>query len=146
MRTLIFHTDLDGIAVGILAEFFKLPFDCKMSMDYGFEEDTQTVAKIRTADEIVMADLSMPQEMYGELVAAGKSVVIFDHHETSTWIAGKTGCVWDDRRSGTCVFFDEYVKPRVGRFSPCVGEFVRLVDIYDRWVLDSPLRAMSEDL
>lgn len=146
MRVLIFHTDLDGIAVGILAEFFKLPFDCKMSLDYGFEEVKNTVTRIRAADEIVMADLSMPQEMYEELVAEGKRVLIFDHHETSTWLNGKNGCVWDDKRSGTCIFFDEYVKPCVGRFVPCVGEFVRLVDIYDRWVLDSPLRAMSEDL
>lgn len=146
MRILVFHTDLDGIAVSILADYFRLSFDARMSLDYGFEEDADAMARIRGADEIVMADLSPSPEFYEELVGGGKSVIVFDHHDTSEWISGKPGCAWDAGRSGTMIFFDEYAKPRAGRFAPAAGEFASLVDAYDRWALDSPFRAMSEDL
>jgi oligoribonuclease NrnB/cAMP/cGMP phosphodiesterase (DHH superfamily) len=71
---------------------------------------------------------------------------VFDHHDGTKWIAEKPNCVWDDKRSGGKIFFEEYVLPRVGRYKPIVREFVELVSIYDRWDLESPLRPMSEDL
>ena len=123
-----------------------MPFDKIICYDYGFEEETDAVRILHDSENIIIADLSLTPALHEELLINGKNVQVFDHHETSQWISEKPGCVWDGGRSGAKIFFDEYVKPRVGRYRPIVREFVDLVDVYDRWALESPLRPMSEDL
>jgi oligoribonuclease NrnB/cAMP/cGMP phosphodiesterase (DHH superfamily) len=143
---LVTHSDLDGIASPILASYFDLPFDKVVSYDYGFEEDRKLISIIRDSQNIIVADISLTPAFHDELLASGHSVQVFDHHDGTRWIAEKPDCVWDDKRSGAKIFFEEYVLPRVGRYKPVVREFVELVDVYDRWDLESPLRPMAEDL
>jgi oligoribonuclease NrnB/cAMP/cGMP phosphodiesterase (DHH superfamily) len=143
---LISHTDADGLGSIILTQNFDLPFDKIICYDYGFEDEEAAVQDIYNSGTIVVADLALTPALHDDLLRKGKNVQVFDHHETSRWLSEKPGCVWDDKRSGTKIFFDEYVKPRIGRYRPAVREFVDLVDVYDRWDLASPLRPMSEDL
>jgi oligoribonuclease NrnB/cAMP/cGMP phosphodiesterase (DHH superfamily) len=143
---LISHSDLDGILSPILVDYFELPFDKIVSFDYGFEEEQELVEIIRNSKNIVVADISLTPTLHDELLAAGHSVQVFDHHDGTKWIADKPNCVWDDKRSGGKIFFEEYVLPRVGRYKPIVREFVELVSIYDTWQINSSLRPMSEDL
>jgi oligoribonuclease NrnB/cAMP/cGMP phosphodiesterase (DHH superfamily) len=145
-NVLLSHTDCDGLGSIILAQYFDLPFDKIVSYDYGFEDEAATVQILYDSNNIVVADLALTPAVHDDLLRKGKTVRVFDHHETSQWIAERPGCVWDNKRSGTKIFFDEYVKPRIGRYRPVVREFVDLVDVYDRWDLASPLRPMSEDL
>ena len=145
-NTLLSHTDVDGLGSIILAQHFDLPFDKIVCYDYGFEDEANAVQVLYDSDNIVVADLALTPALHDDLLAKGKTVQVFDHHETSQWIAERPGCFWDDKRCGTKLFFDEYIKPRIGRYRPVVREFVDLVDIYDRWALESPLRPMSEDL
>ena len=146
MRILISHRDLDGIGVIVLRDYFNLPFDAVSSWDYGFIEIPECKKIIDAADEIIMADLSIPEESYDELIKAGKHIEIYDHHDTASWLDKKQGSIHDESRCGTKIFFEEYVLPRVGRYKPIVKQFVDLVDIYDRWELESPLRKESENL
>ena len=143
---LVSHTDADGLGSIILAQYFDLPFDKIVSYDYGFEDEADAVRVLYDSESIVVADLALSLALHDGLLAKGKSVRVFDHHETSQWISERPGCVWDGKRSGTKIFFDEYVEPRVRRYKPIALEFVDLVDVYDRWDLASPLRPMSEDL
>ena len=143
---LVTHSDLDGIASLVLVDVFNLPFDKVVSFDYGFEENPEQVGIIREAENIVVADISLSPELHNELLEAGRSVQVFDHHDGTRWISEKPGCVWDDKRSGTKIFFEEYVLLRIGRYKPSVREFVELVDVYDRWDLASPQRPVAEDL
>jgi oligoribonuclease NrnB/cAMP/cGMP phosphodiesterase (DHH superfamily) len=145
-KLLVTHSDCDGIASPVLVDTFNLPFDKIVSFDYGFEEEQALIDIIRNSKNIVVADISLTPALHDELLASGHSVQVFDHHDGTKWIADKPGCVWDNKRSGAKIFFDEYVKPIVGRYKPSVREFVDLVDVYDRWDLESPLRPMSEDL
>jgi oligoribonuclease NrnB/cAMP/cGMP phosphodiesterase (DHH superfamily) len=145
-NVLLSHTDCDGLGSIILAQHFDLSFDKIVSYDYGFEDEAATVQILYDSDNIVVADLALTPALHDDLLQKGKTVQVFDHHETSQWTAERQGCVWDNKRSGTKIFFDEYVKPRIGRYRPVVREFVDLVDVYDRWDLASPLRPMSEDL
>jgi oligoribonuclease NrnB/cAMP/cGMP phosphodiesterase (DHH superfamily) len=145
-NTLLSHSDADGLGSVILSKYFNLPFDKIICFDYGFEDEATAVQILYDSENIVVADLALTTALHDDLLAKGKSVQVFDHHETSQWITQRPGCVWDDKRSGTKIFFDEYVKPRVGRYRPVVREFVDLTDVYDRWDLASPLRPLSEDL
>jgi oligoribonuclease NrnB/cAMP/cGMP phosphodiesterase (DHH superfamily) len=143
---LISHTDLDGICTPILAQHFDLPFDKVICCDYGFEDEAAAVQVLYDSENIVVADLALTPELHDRLLAQGKFVQVFDHHESSQWLKNTPNCCWDGRRSGAKIFFDEYVKPRIRRYRPVVQEFVDLVDVYDRWDLTSPLRPASEDL
>jgi oligoribonuclease NrnB/cAMP/cGMP phosphodiesterase (DHH superfamily) len=145
---LCIHSDLDGISNEILSQFFNLNFDKTVSYDYEFFDDPIKVEIFLNADNIVFSDISPSQELYNSLILSGKTIRIFDHHESSVWIKDKPGCVHDNNRSGTKIFFEEYVLPvsRVNRFSRIVREFVELVSVYDLWQLDSSMRLMSEDL
>ena len=143
---LLGHTDLDGICAPILAQYFDLHFDKIICYDYGFEDEATAVQVLYDSEYIVITDLAVTPVLYEDLLVKGKIVQIFDHHETSQWIIDKPGCVWDNKRCGTKIFFDEYVRPHIKRYKPIVREFVDLIDVYDRWDLESPLRPMSEDL
>jgi oligoribonuclease NrnB/cAMP/cGMP phosphodiesterase (DHH superfamily) len=79
-------------------------------------------------------------------VTTEKKITVLDHHETAKVLRGKAGCVIDETRSGTELFFDEYVGPRIGRYRPIVQEFVNLVGVYDLWKLESPLWPKALDL
>jgi oligoribonuclease NrnB/cAMP/cGMP phosphodiesterase (DHH superfamily) len=142
------HSDLDGVSNEILSQFFNLNFDKTVSYDYEFFDDPVKVEIFSNADNIVFSDISPSQELYNSLISSGKTVRIFDHHESSVWIKDKPGCVHDNNRNGTKIFFEEYALPvsKVKRFRRAIREFVELVSVYDLWQLDSPLRPMSEDL
>ena len=146
MKILITHRDLDGIGVIVLRDYFNLPFDAVYSWDYGFIEVPEFRKAVYAADEIIIADLSLPEEDYDSLIAAGKHVEVYDHHDTAKWLDKKPLSVHDEERCGTKIFFEEYCLPRVKRYKPIVKQFVELVDIYDRWVLDSSLRKEAENL
>jgi oligoribonuclease NrnB/cAMP/cGMP phosphodiesterase (DHH superfamily) len=143
---LCIHSDLDGISNEILAQFFNLDFDKTISYDYEFFDDPNKVQIFFETDNIVFSDISPTQEIYDKLILSEKSIRIFDHHESSVWIKNKPGCIHDNNRSGTKIFFEEYVLSRFVRYKPIVREFVEMVSVYDLWKIDSPLRPMSEDL
>jgi oligoribonuclease NrnB/cAMP/cGMP phosphodiesterase (DHH superfamily) len=145
-NTLLSHTDCDGLGPVILSRYFNLPFDKVICYDYGFEDEANAVQVLYDSKSIVVSDLALTPALHDDLLAKGKKVQVFDHHETSQWINERPNCCWDGNRSGTKIFFDEYIKPRIGRYRPVVREFVDLVDVYDRWDLQSPLRPLSEDL
>ena len=143
---LVTHTDLDGMGIVILSSYFNLPFDKVECYDYDEEKESLIVENFIEYKNIVVADLSLTPALHEGLLSKSINVSVFDHHETSQWISEKPECVWDNQRCGTKIFFDEYIKPRIKQYKPIIREFVDLVDVYDRWVLGSPLRPMAEDL
>jgi oligoribonuclease NrnB/cAMP/cGMP phosphodiesterase (DHH superfamily) len=145
---LISHQDADGLGSVILAKHFDLPFDKIICCDYGFEDEANTVQVLYDSDSIIVADLALTPELHDKLLAQGKTVQVFDHHESSLWIKDKPGCIHDNCRSGTKIFFEEYVLrlPQVARSRVVVREFVEMVSVYDLWQIDSYIRPASEDL
>ena len=139
-RLLISHVDLDGTGSPVIAKlYFSDYFDKVILRDYGFEEDPEDVAYISSFDEIIIADLSAPEEFIDSLVAKGISVTIYDHHIHASWLNDKPYGVYDENRCGTRIFWEEWARPKLGRYNPLVDHFVELVDTYDRWQQDSNL-------
>jgi oligoribonuclease NrnB/cAMP/cGMP phosphodiesterase (DHH superfamily) len=139
---------LDGIANAILAQYFNLPFDKTVSYDYDFFDDPDKLQVFFDSDNIVFSDISPTLDFYNRLISMGKTVRIFDHHESSLWIKDKPSCIHDSSRSGTKIFFEEYVLrlSQVARIRAVVREFVEMVSVYDLWQIDSYMRPASEDL
>lgn len=95
---------------------------------------------------IVIADLTLNQEKVNNWINDGKTVNIFDHHSATQWIEEYAGSVWDQNRSGTKIFWEEFLRPKIGRYKPIIDEFVELVDTYDLWKKDSSLWEEAKDL
>ena len=148
MKALISHVDLDGLGATILEILYhkKLGFDKVYNLDYGFEENLELLCELSKFNEIVFADMSCSEMQFDWWATTGIGVKVFDHHETSKLLIGKPGCIIDQARCGTQIFFDEYVKPHIDRYRPIVDEFINLVSTYDLWQLDSPLWGKALDL
>jgi oligoribonuclease NrnB/cAMP/cGMP phosphodiesterase (DHH superfamily) len=142
MRLLLTHTDNDGTGSAVLAYLFrdKAPFDRIVYWNYGYVDVPTCIETLRKYDTIVVADQSIPEALYDKLIGEGKAIEVYDHHDSSEWIikAGVLG-IHDHGRSGTKLFWEGYVKPRVPRYKPIVSEYVELVSTYDLWKKESPL-------
>lgn len=148
-KLLISHVDLDGIAGIILAQRYNkhLGFDEILSEDYGFETKEGMMEFLEGFDEIIFADMSIPEAVYDDLIEKGIKIKVFDHHETAKWIQDKSPeSVWDHTRSGTQIFWEEYIRPHLDRYNPILDEFVTLVSTYDLWKTDSPLWETAKNL
>ena len=151
MRYIISHTDLDGFGVNILESLFHdtLGFDSILNKNYGFENETCIKELITPENEILITDLSIPEDVYVSWKSILKSLRIIDHHETSVYLTKYDGNIWSVEQSGTSIFWYRYLRPMIigdsveknpnVRFIDKIDKFVDLVDCYDRWVDTSDL-------
>jgi oligoribonuclease NrnB/cAMP/cGMP phosphodiesterase (DHH superfamily) len=148
MRVLVSHVDLDGLGPVLLEILYRKPlgFDKVVNIDYGWEEDHAIVSELSQFKEVVFADMSCSFMQYDWWKVTEMRVRVFDHHETAKPLIGLPDCVVDMERCGTKIFFEEYVKPRIGRYRPIVDDFIDLVNTYDLWQLNSPLWNKALDL
>jgi len=145
MKILISHIDLDGFGVNILQALFKdyIKFDDILNKNYGFEELQEIKDLITPDNEIVITDLSVPENSFIEWKNTLKSIQVIDHHESSKYLDNYEDNVWSTEMSGTMLFWECYVKPILIKnnvsWSSKVEYFVKLVDCYDRWQDNSDL-------
>jgi len=147
-KLLVSHLDLDGFGCIILALKFNdiLNFDSFESADYGFEKEEENKSFMLGFDDIIITDLSISKDSYEELFKGKVNISILDHHANTSWVESLPGSIWDTSRSGTKIFWEEYIKPKIGRYSSIIEEFVERVDTYDLWKTDSPLWEEAKNL
>ena len=91
-----------------------------------------------------------------ELYAVGgvfEDLYVNDHHDTSTWLEQYEWAEWskDNTSCGTQMLLDYLVKQGWFKDTTVASVnnlilFADMVDAYDRWVLDSPIRVNSDKL
>lgn len=145
MRYLISHCDLDGFGVNVLERLYHdyLNFDSVINKNYGFENELAIKNLITPENEIVITDLSIPEEIFFEWSKVLKSLIVIDHHETSSYLDKYPGNVWSTDYCGTALFWIYVVKKKLveygQKWDKKIEYFVSLVDTYDRWVDTSDL-------
>lgn len=151
-KLLCSHIDLDGLGSVLIYLYFKekriipgMDFDTYMLLDYGWERIPENINYIASFDEVIMADISAPKEYIDQIRTKGTYVRIFDHHLASEWLKDDPDSIWDDTRSGTRLFWEEYAKPLIKRYPAVIQHLVDLVDTYDCWREDSPLWESAKD-
>jgi oligoribonuclease NrnB/cAMP/cGMP phosphodiesterase (DHH superfamily) len=145
MKTLLMtHVDLDGVGNIILAKYFKLPVDDYILVDYDQLDDLEFNQSLRKYTNIYLTDLNIQDETYNVLVENNISFLVFDHHQTTEKFSEDPRVTWDITQSGTKLFYNYLSKGK--RVLGIVRDFVELVDTYDMWRLESPLREDSENL
>lgn len=147
-KLLVSHLDLDGHAGIAIARYFneKLNFTSMISDDYGVEEIPERWNYFKTFETIIFSDLSIPKEKAEELRSFGIHVEFYDHHSKADWLSEDEYSSFDLDRSGTKIFWQDYVIPRIKRYPPIIDEFVALVDTYDLWKNESELWEKAKNL
>lgn len=149
----ISHTDLDGFGAYLVVNYFKIPYDTFVHSNYGDFEAEDKKRLLETHDEIFITDFSLPTKQVEELLEKGKKVTIIDHHDyTNTeetrgllQLQHKNfHILHDTTKSGTKLTF-EHFKDKC-RQKKALIQFIELVDVYDLWKLENPLREESEDM
>lgn len=133
---LITHTDLDGYGSIVLSKLYNIHFKEIINWDYK-DIDINALSQYRN---IIMTDLSIPEDDFNTLVRKGIDITIYDHHESSRYLTKYPQQYWNNEQCGTMIFYEQYIK-RQYNFAKDnnIDRFVRLVDTYDRWQKESSL-------
>lgn len=143
-RVLVSHVDLDGVGIIVLALGLKISQDKILMLDYAdVESDVgqeEIFEVLKEFDDIVVADFSFNKKVINKLLDLGKTIKIYDHHESSLKELGEIVhpnfvFINDDKRCGTKIFFENYCIPELNlkRVPVIYTQFVELVNTYDLW-------------
>lgn len=135
----ITDSDLDGVGSVILSEAAGIHYDKIIISNPRKINSDETVATAMQYDKIIVTDLSFSENVLNQLLAAGKTVFIYDHHKSSQYLNNYPNCTSDSSRCGTRLYFEEVILKELPEFAPhsaiteIMHKFVELVDTYDRW-------------
>lgn len=127
MELFVTHNDLDGIAGAIVALYHKYGGDIYIA------PNPQQIPKdvLMKYDKITITDLSPSDELMKALILNGKKVVVYDHHAAAAHIQAYEGCTLDVNRCGSRIYAESFGDANL-------VEFVRRVDLWDRFVHSDP--------
>lgn len=165
-KVLISHVDLDGygsIILGLLTSQFDVIFACTRQ---AFTDTFKL--QLSRAKVIYVCDLCPPESWFDM-----KNLHVYDHHPNSSPLLKQPSIARrifiDKSRCGTRLFYEEQVKPmletlitkpksipaistlwknyKTNDFNiKTIDDFVHLVDVFDRWLNDTPDFSIAIDL
>lgn len=130
------HIDMDGYGCSVILQKLYPGIEVKY-VDYGFDEISENITLMKSADVLLFTDISVSVEtavMLQELVTTNHTkVVLLDHHKSAEEKLSELGYDWiiiDQTKSGTLIVYDRYkeydsVRP--------YKDFAELVSDYDLW-------------
>lgn len=137
---LISHIDLDGYGCNIMA-FKYLGRDIPFK-NVNYDELADTIVEVPRDAQLIITDLSIPENLKG-LLDEFEHIVIVDHHISTGWAIDwaegnpKAEVVVDRSRCATWLFY-EYLAKHYGYRDTMMDEWAKYVDDYDRYVLQYP--------
>jgi uncharacterized protein len=134
---LLTHTDLDGVACGVLFNGARpgqgtVELIDNGSIDARVRQALQDSAAILVTDHGVDAETADEVDAY---IAAGGHFTLLDHHRSSQHLADRQWATIDEARSATGLLFDHLGQPAV------FAEFAGLVEDHDLWLHRDPRSA-----
>lgn len=144
-RIFLGNNDLDSTGVYILLHYYQIPYTEAYLTDYDFFENETHMNYVMTYDEIYFVDFAPSKWMLDEMIDRKKHFYVYDHHEPGWEIlkdlpeSNLYEIHVDFERSGTEIFYDEFIKPTLTRTKPIVEYFVEMVSGYDLWKKDQPI-------
>jgi oligoribonuclease NrnB/cAMP/cGMP phosphodiesterase (DHH superfamily) len=134
----ITDSDLDGVGSILLSQACGIHYDKVMISNPRAVNSDSTVTTAMQYDKIIVTDLSFNENVLNQLLKAGKTVFIYDHHKTSEYLNKYQNCISDTSRCGTKLYFEEVIcNDSSAEITESIYKFVELVDTYDRWQTDS---------
>jgi oligoribonuclease NrnB/cAMP/cGMP phosphodiesterase (DHH superfamily) len=155
------HSDLDGVGCAVLTNVAFPEEDNTVNVRYvsyhNIEMELNRFVEEHEEDEehftLLITDIC-PEEPVAEMLDNfNKStdqckLHLFDHHKTQAWVNKYPWARHDTNQCGTLLYYDWLVETNKLNHQKSLeaGQFSQLVDVYDRWLLDDPKRAASEDM
>ena len=134
---LLTHTDLDGVACGVLFSGSRPGGGTVELVDNG-SIDARARAALEDSAAILVTDHGVDAETADRVdayIAAGGQFTLLDHHRSSQHLAGRAWATIDEERSATGLLFDHLGAPSA------YAEFARLVEDHDLWRHTDPRSA-----
>ena len=134
---LLTHTDLDGVACGVLFSGSRPGGGTVELVDNG-SIDARTRAALEESAAILVTDHGVDAETADRVdayIASGGQFTLLDHHRSSQHLAGRVWATIDEERSATGLLFDHLGAPSA------YAEFARLVEDHDLWRHTDPRSA-----
>jgi uncharacterized protein len=134
---LLTHTDLDGVACGVLFTGSRPGQGTVELVDNG-SIDARVRAALENAPAILVTDHGVDGETADRIdayVAGGGHFTLLDHHRSSQHLAGRVWATIDEERSATGLLFDHLGSPVL------FAEFAGLVEDHDLWRHQDPRSA-----
>ena len=142
----ITYHDFDGLSAGILSSLCGIHFSIILR-DPDYINSDSVVEDAKQYDKIIITDIAFSENVLNQLLTAGKTVCIYDHHRTSQYINKYPNCISDSSRCSTKIYFEEVIqKYPKAKITGAMREFVELVDVYERWQQDSECWSKACDL
>lgn len=144
MSKIVFvDSDLDGTFCRLLFEWFEPDTEILQSSTGGLLNTLIQNLDLSHFSTVGFADLSPSREIYDQIQAAGKTIFMWDHHETTRvkTLAGidNNNYYYDLGRCSTRLVYDYFRDLHPDMDRDCIREAVMRVDAYDRWEDGSPL-------
>ena len=134
---LLTHTDLDGVACGVLFSGTRPGGGSVELVDNG-SIDARVRAALESSPAVLVTDHGVDAETADRVdayIAAGGHFTLLDHHRSSQHLAGRVWATIDEERSATGLLFDHLGAPSA------YDEFARLVEDHDLWRHTDPRSA-----
>lgn len=137
---IISHIDLDGYGCNIVAQRY-MGRDIEIH-NVNYDELATTICLLPRDVQLIITDLSIPENLKG-LLEEFSQVIVIDHHKSTLWAkewaSGRTNVevqVSEDRCATW--WFYEYLARAYGYKDESMDEWVKLIDDYDRYVHNYP--------
>jgi oligoribonuclease NrnB/cAMP/cGMP phosphodiesterase (DHH superfamily) len=154
----VVDSDTDGTGCRVILEHYVEPeaksFDLKQTNSGDPEAGINWDYALSQFDVLLFADLGITPERYEDLLARGKQVLLFDHHETTRLeladylVPGESGWFqhyyYDLERCSAKILFDVLTEGR--RKNPVMDQYIHLVNTYDLWKSNSQDFDRAQDL
>ena len=154
MILLVTHKDLDGAACEVV---MRLVWGSDLTVWYSDYRELygvceRVIAYAKDYETIIFADIAPVAEHLDVINAHPlcERFQIYDHHAQNAWAEQRWPNIRGvfDNRCGARILYES--GPQYATLEPmetrALGSFLRAVDAWDRWLLDSPDRALGEKL
>ena len=137
---LVSHIDLDGYGCNIMAMRY-LGMDIPI-VNVNYDELADKLVEIPRTFQVIITDLSIPENLKG-LLEEFEHVVVIDHHKSTQWATewgmdnDKVEVFVSEERCATWWFY-EYLAKQYSYRDDLLDEWAKYIDDYDRYVLQYP--------
>ena len=151
-RLVIGHSDLDGVSLFLLFDYFEIPTSDRLALDYEDLEKDNIIWYALTFDEIFFIDITPSGLFLDSLLDSDVTFFVFDHHEERVQPllelpeSPQYKIYYDADECGTSLFyksilgdFDHPETKRIPQTNSVLEYFIQLVKIYDLWMIDHEL-------
>lgn len=149
-RALLTHDDFDGVACAVLAHSVWPDIDIYYCNYKNIDFTVNKILTFSQYNEIYITDITPSDKMCDLLNSCWEdkhdhlsTLGLFDHHETRASVKRFKWATFRNNKCGAKLFYGYLIQQHNIK---SYYRFVELTDVYDRWLLDNPLREKSEQM